>query len=280
MPSQQRTLSQAITLTGIGLHSGDPVSCTLHPAEVNTGRMFSRADLPGQPRIPAQWNYVQSAALSTTLGHGGAVVQTVEHLLASLMGLGVDNCLIELNGPEVPILDGSALSWVTAILQAGIQAQSAPRQVKILSQPVTVGHGQAFVTALPHEGLRLTYGIDFPDSPIQDQWHSWQVGAGSFVEEIAPARTFTREQDIEPAREKGLIKGGSLDNALVCTREAWHQPLRFANEPVRHKLIDLLGDLSLLGFPLQAHLLAYKAGHNLHHRLTQALLQVLKPEQP
>ncbi|NJM00474.1 MAG: UDP-3-O-[3-hydroxymyristoyl] N-acetylglucosamine deacetylase [Synechococcaceae cyanobacterium SM2_3_2] len=268
----QRTLSQSISLAGIGLHSGDRVNCHLHPAEVNHGRVFVRTDLSDSPSIRADLKAVQPAALSTYLVHGYAGIQTTEHLLAALAGLGIDNCQIEVSGAELPILDGSALPWVTALLQAGIQAQSAPRQVGILSHPVTVGSGPSFVSALPYEGLRLTYGIDFPDSPIRDQWHSWEVEAGSFASTIAPARTFTREQDIEPARRNGLIKGGSLENALVCDLDSWRQPLRFEDEPVRHKLIDLLGDLSLLGYPIRAHILAYKAGHSLHHQLSQRLL--------
>ncbi len=272
----QRSLSQSIGLDGIALHTGERVECILHPAEVNGGRVFVRSDLnpdrQDSPPIPAQLRAVHAAALSTHLTQGSAAIQTPEHLLAALAGLGIDNCRIEVSGPELPILDGSSLPWVKAILEAGIRAQPALRKIGILTQPVTVGDGNGFVTALPHQGLRLTYGIDFADSPIRDQWHSWQVGAGSFVSQIAPARTFTREQDIEPARRLGLIKGGSLDNALVCDREGWKQPLRYADEPVRHKLIDLLGDLSLLGFPVQAHILAYKAGHNLHHRLSQQIL--------
>lgn len=272
----QRSLSQSIGLAGIGLHTGEWIECLLHPAEANGGRVFVRSDLNSDrqapPPIPAQLRAVHPATLSTHLTQGSAAIQTPEHLLAALAGLGIDNCRIEVSGPEVPILDGSCLPWVRAILEAGIRAQPAPRTIGILTRPVTVGDGSGFVTALPHQGLRLTYGIDFADSPIRDQWHSWQVGAGSFVSQIAPARTFTREQDIEPARRLGLIKGGSLDNALVCDREGWKQPLRYPDEPVRHKLIDLLGDLSLLGFPVQAHILAYKAGHNLHHRLSQQIL--------
>ncbi|MGF1574596.1 MAG: UDP-3-O-acyl-N-acetylglucosamine deacetylase [Cyanophyceae cyanobacterium] len=269
----QRTLSQSISVAGIGLHNGERVSCHLHPADVNHGRVFVRTDLSDSPSIQADLRAVQPAALSTYLTQGSAAIQTTEHLLAALAGLGVDNCQIEVSGAELPILDGSALPWVTALLQAGIRAQSAPRQVGILSHPVTVGSGPSFVTALPYEGLRLTYGIDFPDSPIHDQWHSWEVEAGSFVNDIAPARTFTREQDIEPARRNGLIKGGSLENALVCDLDSWRQPLRFEDEPVRHKLIDLLGDLSLLGYPIRAHILAYRAGHTLHHQLSQRLLE-------
>jgi UDP-3-O-[3-hydroxymyristoyl] N-acetylglucosamine deacetylase len=213
--------------------------------------------------------------LSSALSQGEASIQTPEHSLAALAGLGIDNCRIEVNGPEMPILDGSALPFVEALLSAGIRVQEAPRAFAVISEPITVYNQDAFVSAIPSSGLRLTYGIDFPDSPIQQQWYSWTLQAGVFVTAVAPARTFTREQDIERARQQGLIKGGSLENAIVCTEKSWHTPLRFPDEPVRHKLIDLLGDLSLLGVRLQGHILAYKAGHRLHHELSQHLAQQL-----
>jgi UDP-3-O-[3-hydroxymyristoyl] N-acetylglucosamine deacetylase len=231
-----------------------------------------RVDLPGEPEIKAHYASLQQAKLSTRLQNGAAQVQTVEHLLAALAGLGIDNCRIELDGPEVPILDGSSLPFVEAILRAGVVAQSAVRPVGILQCALTVWDREAFVTVTPSAETRYSYGIDFADSPIRDQWFSWAFKAETFVEAIAPARTFTREQDIALAQQQGLIKGGSLDNAIVCTADSWHQPLRFENEPVRHKLIDLLGDLSLMGIHLQAHILAYKAGHALHHQLGQMLL--------
>lgn len=281
----QRTLAQSLTLTGIGLHTGQPIHCQIHPAPAQTGRIFIRTDLPHQPQIPADLDHLGSAHLSTRLLQGKAQVQTIEHLLAALAGLGIDNCWIELDGPEAPILDGSALPIVEAVLAAGIQAQDHPRQVALITTPQTVCQGEAFVTAVPAPHLRFTYGIDFPDSPIRDQWHSSTLTAREFARQIAPARTFAREQDLEPARQQGLIKGGSLDNAIVSTLEGWHSPLRFEDEPVRHKLIDLLGDLSLLGVRLQGHILAYKAGHQLHHQLSRQLqdtgsLTLSAPEVP
>ncbi len=270
-PTFQRTLAHPLTCEGIGLHTGQSLRCQLHPADPHTGRIFVRTDLPEAPQIPADLDHLGPAHLSTGLVAGAAQVQTIEHLLAALTGLGIDNCRIELNGPEAPILDGSALPWVEAILKAGIQAQDHPRQSAQINCPVTVWQGEAFVSAIPAPGLRFTYGIDFPDSPIRQQWHSSDLTPQAFVHSIAPARTFAREQDLEPARQQGLIKGGSLDNAIVCHPEGWHTPLRFEDEPVRHKLIDLLGDLSLLGVRWQGHILAYKAGHALHHQLSRQL---------
>ncbi|MCJ2543128.1 UDP-3-O-acyl-N-acetylglucosamine deacetylase [Thermostichus vulcanus] len=275
----QHTLASSISLEGIGLHTGLSVRCTLHPAPVDTGRVFVRVDQPGSPIIPAQLGSLAPAHLSTLLqntcpeGSEGSQVQTVEHLLAALYTLGIDNCRIEVDGPELPILDGSALPFVEAIAQAGILAQDQPTLLGVIKEPVTVWVGESFVSAVPHPVARFTYGIDFANSPIGQQWLSWTASAADFVESIAPARTFTRQQDVELARQRGLIKGGSLENAIVCTETEWLGPLRYADEPVRHKLIDLLGDLSLLGYRLQGHIVAYKAGHTLHHRLSEQLLQ-------
>ncbi len=279
MRDQQHTLASSISLEGIGLHTGLPIHCTLHPAPADSGRVFVRVDQPGSPSIPAQLGSLAPAHLSTLLQldspppGSGSQVQTVEHLLAALYILGIDNCRIEVDGPELPILDGSALPFVEAITQAGILAQDQPALLGVIKEPVTVWAGEAFVSALPHPTARLTYGIDFAHSPIGEQWLSWRVSGPDFVESIAPARTFTRQQDVELARERGLIKGGSLENAIVCTETEWLGPLRYPDEPVRHKLIDLLGDLSLLGCRWQGHIVAYKAGHALHHRLSEQLLK-------
>lgn len=273
MRSQQRTLASSIFLEGVGLHTGLPVRCSLHPAPAGSGRVFVRVDQPGSPPIPAQVGSLAPAALCTRLQQGSAQVQTVEHLLAALYVLGIDNCRIEVEGPELPILDGSALPFVEAIVQAGILAQEQPALVGVVQEPVTVWAGEAFVSALPHPEARFTYGIEFADSPIGQQWLSWREDRPDFVCSIAAARTFSRQQDAELARQQGLIQGGSLENAIVCTATAWLGPLRYPDEPVRHKLIDLLGDLSLLGCRLQGHIVAYKAGHALHHRLAKQLLR-------
>jgi UDP-3-O-[3-hydroxymyristoyl] N-acetylglucosamine deacetylase len=190
--------------------------------------------------------------------------------------MGIDNSRIEVDGPELPLLDGSAREWVEAIAQAGRVAQAVSRNLIPLSEPIWIYQGDAFVAALPSSELRFTYGIDFDLPAIGNQWYSWTPRQEQFEAAIAPARTFGLAHQIEQLRVNGLIKGGSLDNALVCGNDGWlNPPLRFSNEPVRHKLLDLIGDLSLLGaYPL-AHVLAYKASHHLHTQLTQRLIQLV-----
>jgi UDP-3-O-[3-hydroxymyristoyl] N-acetylglucosamine deacetylase len=268
----QRTLAAEFTRSGIGLHTGAEVQVRVLPAESGQGRTFIRLDLPGAPEIPARIEAVSQTLLSTQLRSGPATVQTVEHLLAALVGLGVDNARIEVSGPELPLLDGSALEWAQAIASVGSIDQGPAPVVPDLLEPVWVRDRDAFVAALPSPELRFSYGIDFDLAAIGNQWHSWAFQSGSFAEEIAPARTFGLAYQIEALRTQGLIKGGSLENALVCGSEGWlNPPLRFLNEPVRHKLLDLIGDLSLLGTLPTAHFVAYKASHNLHTQLVQLL---------
>ncbi|MBD2530265.1 UDP-3-O-acyl-N-acetylglucosamine deacetylase [Nostoc flagelliforme FACHB-838] len=277
---QQHTLAAEITQIGVGLHSGVSTQVRILPASAGSGRYFVRVDLPDLPIIPAQVAAVSHTVLSTQLGKGEVSVRTVEHLLAALSGMGVDNARIEIDGPEVPLLDGSASVWTANIAQVGLVSQPVNNQVPlVVTEPIWVYQGDAFVSALPAPETRFSYGIDFDLPAIGNQWHSWSLTAeqgttsASFAAEIAPARTFGLLHQIEHLQKTGLIKGGSLDNALVCGPEGWlNPPLRFANEPVRHKILDLVGDLSLLGtFPI-AHFLAYKASHNLHIQLAQKIL--------
>ncbi len=293
---QQHTLAAEITQTGVGLHSGVITHVRILPAHAGSGRYFVRVDLPDLPIIPAQVAAVSQTVLSTQLGKNEAYVRTVEHLLAALVGMGVDNARIEIDGPEVPLLDGSAKVWTASITEVGLISQPVNNnQIPlVITEPIWVYQGDAFVGALPAPETRFSYGIDFDSPAIGNQWHSWSQAtesnntSASFAEEIAPARTFGLLHQIEHLQKTGLIKGGSLDNALVCGSEGWlNPPLRFANEPVRHKILDLVGDLSLLGtfpqahflaykaslgtFP-QAHFLAYKASHNLHIQLAQKIL--------
>ncbi|MEH2239899.1 UDP-3-O-acyl-N-acetylglucosamine deacetylase [Nostoc sp.] len=286
---QQHTLAAQITQTGVGLHSGVNTQVRILPAEAGSGRYFVRVDLPDLPIIPAQVAAVSHTVLSTQLGKGEVYVRTVEHLLAALSGMGVDNARIEIDGSEVPLLDGSASVWTANIVQVGLISQPVNNQVPLaVTEPIWVYQGDAFVCALPAPQTRFSYGIDFDLPAIGNQWHSWSPTAelgkasASFAAEIAPARTFGLLDQIEHLQKTGLIKGGSLDNALVCGPEGWlNPPLRFANEPVRHKILDLVGDLSLLGTFPNAHFLAYKASHNLHIQLAQRILDLgleLKPK--
>ena len=268
----QHTLTQSFSLTGVGLHTGVTAKVTVHPAEPQQGRSFYRTDNQSSVLVVADLSAVSQTQLSTTLRQANTTIKMVEHLLAALMGMGIDNAHIELHGPEIPIFDGSAQAWVKAILEVGCQPQSEPRQVVSLHQPVIESAGDAFVMAVPHPQTYFSYGIDFPCTAIGRQWCSF--GLNEFVQDIAPARTFGLADDVEALLAKGLVKGGSLDNALVCNQDKWlNPPLRFANEPVRHKLLDLIGDLSLLGVLPQAHFMAYKASHSLHIRFAQRLQQ-------
>lgn len=279
--SSQQTLAQGFERSGVGLHSGLVTQVQVFPAEVGQGRYFVRTDLPESPPIAAHIAQLHQTQLSTELAQGSASVRTVEHLLAALSALGVDNARIEIDGAEVPLLDGSAKDWVSAIAQAGVVPQTGDRPLyslqDSLQEPIWVHRGDAFVAALPAPQLRFSYGIDFELAAIGQQWHTWLPAQESFETAIAPARTFGLAHEIDHLRSLGLIKGGSLENALVCGSEGWlNPPLRFSNEPVRHKLLDLVGDLSLLGnFPC-AHILAYKASHQLHTQLAQRLAQVFQ----
>ena len=273
---RQQTLKTGCDRSGIGLHTGLPVHVKILPAPANRGRYFVRVDLPNQPEIDAHISAVNQTLLSTELGQGEARVRTVEHLLAALASMGIDNARIEIDGPEVPLLDGSAHEWVTALAQAGLEAQAASSATAVINEPIWVRDGDAFVAALPSSEIRFTYGIDFDLPAIGNQWFSWSFNAATFAQEVAPARTFGLAHQIDYLRNQGLIKGGSLENALVCSPEGWiNPPLRFANEPARHKLLDLVGDLSLLGRFPQAHFLAYKASHSLHTQLARSLAAVM-----
>ncbi len=294
------TLGGILERSGVGLHSGLLTKVRVLPANSGEGRYFVRVDLPGTPLIPARVDLVHETRLSTELrvtttdevekdsssSSGEARVRTVEHLLAALAGSGIDDARIEIDGLEVPLLDGSAKNWVEAIQAVGVVAQDGEGKANptsllphsltlskfVIQEPVWVYQGDAFVAALPAPTLRFTYGIDFDLPAIGNQWYSWTPEEEHFADAIAPARTFGLAHQVEQLQQAGLIKGGSLENALVCSESGWlNPPLRFSNEPARHKLLDLVGDLSLLGtFPV-AHFLAYKASHHLHVQLAQKL---------
>ncbi|MBS0018615.1 MAG: UDP-3-O-acyl-N-acetylglucosamine deacetylase [Arthrospira sp. SH-MAG29] len=272
--AQQYTLAQAISQSGVGLHSGEITTVKILPA-TRGGRHFVRVDLPESPIITASYESVKSTTLSTELGNSdSASIRTVEHLLSALTTGGVNHARIEVNGPELPLLDGSAQPWSEAIAAAGLTEIEPQPIVAPLNQEISVRQGDAFVIAMPSTETRFTYGIDFEVAAIGNQWHSWSPQEQNFITEIAPARTFTLAQQIEALQKAGLIKGGSLDNAIVCSHSGWiNPPLRFANEPARHKILDLVGDLSLLGTIPQAHYLAYKAGHHLHVELVRRISQ-------
>ena len=269
------TVKEAFELSGVGLHLGQQATVKIMPANPGSGRYFVRVDLADMPKIPAQVGFIAQTTLSTELKAGTAKIRTVEHLLASLAACGVDDVRVEVNNEEIPLLDGSAQNWCQAIAQVGTvthDTKSAPA-IK-LSEPIWIRENDSFVAALPASATRFTCGIDFPYAAIGNQWHSWNPSHESFLHEIAPARTFGFAEQIEQLQQAGLIKGGSLENALVCSHHGWiNPPLRFTNEPARHKLLDLVGDISLLGQLPTAHLIAYKASHKLHAQLAMKLAE-------
>lgn len=270
------TLKQSFVRSSITLHSGELTQVTVCPAPEEEGRYFIRTDLENSPKIPANLSSLGETTLSTELQREGAKVRTVEHLLASLIGSGITSARIEIKGPEVPLLDGSAQDWLTGITTCGI-TENVIKTTPILTELIHIQEGDKWVTAIPSTETRFTYGIDFDYTAIGNQWYSWKWDKENFRTEIAPARTFGFADQIDKLRQMGLIKGGSLDNALVCDRQGWlNPPLRFENEPVRHKLLDLLGDLSLLGTIPQAHYIAYKASHHLHVQLAQKIQDSLE----
>ena len=267
-------LKQAFEVSGVGLHSGIVTKVRVTPTLPGKGRYFIRVDLPSKPKIPATVEAVSETTLSTELAAKEAKVRTVEHLLAALSASGINDACIEVDGAEIPLLDGSAKLWIEAIAKAKTTETKEAKKAKLIVQhPIWLHYQDSFVAAIPATETRFTYGIDFPYKAIANQWHSWNPDTEDFATEIAPARTFGFAEQIAQLQQAGLIKGGNLDNALVCSHQGWlNPPLRFTNEPARHKLLDLVGDLSLLGSFPQAHFIAYKASHKLHIELAKKIV--------
>ncbi len=272
MAQNQKTLARPMEVEGVGLHSGKRVHLRVLPSEADSGIVFVRRD-EGNVEIPASYRLLNDGNLSTTLAKGALSVSTVEHLLSGLLGLAIDNARIELDGPEVPILDGSALPFVTLIREAGVRSLGRPRRYLTLTRPVRVKAGEKEILALPDNVFQATYAIDFPQTAIGAQTVSIEVGEGTYVDSIAPARTFCLLRDVEAMRRSGLALGGSLENALVVGDDGvLNGSLRFPDEFARHKVLDLVGDLALLGAPMRAHVIAFKGGHRLHAALVAKIM--------
>jgi UDP-3-O-[3-hydroxymyristoyl] N-acetylglucosamine deacetylase len=273
-PFRQRTLKQRASLEGVGLHSGAEVRVTLAPAPADTGIIFERVDLEPRVEIPAIFERVVDTTLNTSLGVGEVRVGTVEHLLAALAGCGIDNARIEVHGPEVPILDGSAAPFVDLVQEAGIHEQRATRRYLLVSRPVVVQDGDKSARLLPARNFSVSYTIDFKHPLISDQRYRVDLTERAFRREIARARTFGFKRDVERLHQAGLARGGSLENAVVV--DDFHilnpEGLRFPDEFVRHKILDAIGDLALLGMPVIGHLDAVKSGHALNHALVRKAL--------
>lgn len=273
---RQRTLRNTIRATGVGLHSGDKVYMTLRPAPANTGVVFRRVDLDPVVEIPARAENVGDTLLSTTLVKGDVRVSTVEHLLSAMAGLGIDNVYVELSAPEVPIMDGSAGPFVFLIQSAGIEEQRALKQFVRIKRPFTVKDGDKVASFLPFNGFKVSFTIDFDHPVFRDRTGHCSVdfSSTSFVKEVSRARTFGFMHEIEYLRSKGLAQGGSVDNAIVVDefRILNEDGLRYEDEFVRHKILDAIGDLYLLGYSLIGEFSAFKSGHGLNNASLRALI--------
>src|SRR6187551_2084078 len=270
----QRTLRRPVSCTGIGLHSGNKVTLSLKPAPVDYGIRFQRSDLGGL-EIPATVTHLGGIQLATGLTREAVSVETVEHLLAALTALGIDNVIVELNTPEVPIMDGSAAPFVYLILnEAGVKRLPVARRYLKVLRPISLTHGDKRIALYPSDHFKVTYSISFDHPLIRHQSRTMRVTEESFVEEIAPARTFGFLKEVEMLRQRGLALGGSLDNAIVLGETGvLNNALRFEDEFVRHKILDAVGDLALVGFPVIGHLVAHRAGHALHTEFAAKILE-------
>lgn len=274
---QQRTLKDSIGATGIGLHSGAKVFMTLRPAPANTGVVFRRLDPPEPVDIPAAALNVTQTTLGTTLERGAGKVATVEHLMSAFAGLGIDNVFVDLTAAEVPIFDGSAAPFVFLLQSAGIEEQKAPKRFIRIKKPIEVGDGDKRARLSPHDGYRLNLEIEFDHPALRKhrQQASLDFSTTTFLKEISRARTFGFLKDVENLRSRDLALGGSLDNSIVMDeyRVLNEDGLRFRDEFVRHKVLDAVGDLYLLGSPLIGEFNGYKSGHQLNNMLLRALLE-------
>jgi UDP-3-O-[3-hydroxymyristoyl] N-acetylglucosamine deacetylase len=269
----QRTLRRAISCVGIGLHSGNKVQLSLKPAGPGSGIRFRRIDLGGL-EVPASVQHLAGIQLATALSHNAVSVETVEHLLAALVSLNIDNVLVELNSPEVPIMDGSAAPFVYLIQEAGIKVQPEPRTYLKIVRPIAMSRGDKRIALYPSDHFKVTYSISFDHPLLRHQSRTLRSTEETFSEEIAPARTFTFLKDVEMLRQNGLALGGSLDNAIVLGETGvLNNALRFEDEFVRHKILDAVGDLALVGYPVVGHLVAHRAGHGLHTEFAARILE-------
>lgn len=270
----QITLSSPVESSGVGLHTGVEVNLKLLPAPENTGYIFVRTDLDNF-EIPASAEYISHCSYATTLLRNGVVLSTCEHLLSALRGAGVDNCFIELDNIEIPILDGSSEDFIQLIESAGLKEQESPRRYFRIKEKVEFEQGDRKMSVEPSEQYEIDCLIDFDHPYIKEQRYHFIFKNGSFTKEIASARTFGFTEEIEMLRKAKLAQGGSLDNAIVLTPEGMlnEQPLRFQDEFVRHKILDIIGDFALLGMPLKGKIVAERSGHSIHAGLMSKLLK-------
>jgi UDP-3-O-[3-hydroxymyristoyl] N-acetylglucosamine deacetylase len=275
----QKTFEREAHLSGVGLFTGEKVSLKICPAPCDKGIVFQRVDLPGKPEIPALASFVSKALRCTRLAVEGASISMVEHLLSALYAFGIDNARIEVEGPELPAIDGSSQGFVEMIEKAGIQTQTSSRRYLKVSRPTFWSEGDVHLIALPADEFRLSYTMHYPHSPLLgSQYYSFILDPSHYKKEIAPCRTFSLYEEILPFIENGTLKGGGLENALVIQGGKILNPegARFEDEMVRHKALDLVGDIALLGAPLLAHVIAIRSGHASNVAFVKTLLETFQ----
>lgn len=275
MYRKQNSIKKKTSFSGLGVHTGEEVSMCFCPAEEGTGIVFKRIDLPEQPIIPATLQYVCDTQRSTTLGIGNIRIHTVEHVLAALYAAQIDNVCIEVSNVEPPIGDGSSAIFSRMIQEVGIQEQKATVEIKKLKTPVYWSDKHIHMVALPHDGYKVSYTLNYPNSKIlQAQYCSLAIDNETFIKEIAPCRTFSLYEEVAFLMDRGLIKGGSLDNAVVIKGDVVlsKEGLRYQDEMVRHKVLDVIGDFSLIGMPFHAHIIALRGGHASNNQLANLVL--------
>ncbi len=278
----QHTLKKEVVFSGVGIHTGKEVTIRFCPAPIHSGIIFQRIDLPGKPTIPAGVEYVQDTSRSTKIGVGGCSVQTVEHVLAALSAYQIDNLCIQVTDGEPPIGDGSSNVFVDLIEEGGIEEQQALLSIQSVQQPVYFSHGSTHLIALPASEFRISYTLHYPNTQvIRSQYYSLTISPQNFKQELSACRTFALYDEITYLMEKGLIRGGSLENAVVIKDDVIFskEGLRFPDEMVRHKILDLVGDLALVGFPFFAHIIAIRSGHASNVGLGKELMKHLSRRQ-
>jgi UDP-3-O-[3-hydroxymyristoyl] N-acetylglucosamine deacetylase len=270
----QRTIQSPVEISGIGLHSGARICLRLRPAAAGTGIIFYRRDAERLAVIPAKVENVVDTKLATVLGRDGLTVSTVEHFLAAIAACGIDNLHVDIDGPEVPILDGSAAPFIAAIKQAGIESLPASRKFIAIRKPISLIEGDKRISVIPSRFFKITFDIAFEHKAIALQQYSMKFTSENFQRDIAPARTFGFLHEVEHLKSLGLARGGSLDNAVVIGDSGVINPegLRYRDEFVRHKILDAFGDFSLLGAPMLGHIKAFKAGHDLNAKMVRKIL--------
>jgi UDP-3-O-acyl N-acetylglucosamine deacetylase len=280
MIRHQRTIKKKISYAGIALHTGNKAKISFQPAPADYGVEFVRADLPNRPRVKASLHNVTGVTRGTTIEQNGVKVHTVEHVLAALMGCGIDNLIIEMDASEPPVGDGSSLPFVEMITEAGIEEQAPSKQCLRLGRPVYYDEKDVSLVAIPYDGFKVSFMLSYKDTLLKDQFYTLDINEKSFIDEIAPCRTFCFYHEVEYLMQQGLIKGGSLDNAVVVGKDAIFskERLRFPDECVRHKILDLMGDLYLLGKPVKAHIIAIKAGHAMNFQFAKRLSEAVTQE--